>query len=400
VELQCDFVYIARRVNRWSVVRFRPVWWSANDSAKDNRLNDASFLTSLRVFLGIMEFRKLGDTSIDVSVLCLGTQTWGEQNSEADACEQMDVATESGMNFFDTAEMYPFPARKETSGKTETIIGNWLRKRKRRDEVILATKVTSRSDMGWLGKKGTRLTPARIKLAIEGSLKRLHTDYIDLYQLHWPDRYTNNFGRLCYDPDRDDSFIPLEDQLAALKELVDEGKARYIGLSNETPWGLMTFLKISESRGWPRVVSVQNPFSLLNRTFEVGLSEIAIRETCGLLAYSPLAFGLLTGKYSKMNETIEEGRITRFSEASKRYSDNRDVVAASEYVHIATKYGINPAQMALAFNLSRQFITSTIIGATKLEQLQNNIRAVDVKLSRTVLDEIETIHNRNLFPCP
>ena len=346
-----------------------------------------------------MKFGKLGDTSVDVSVFCLGSQTWGEQNSEAEAYEQMDVATEAGINFFDTAETYPFPAKEETSGRTETIIGNWLRKSKRRNEIVLATKVTSRSNMGWFGSQGTRLTPSRIKAAIEGSLRRLQTDYIDLYQFHWPDRYTNNFGRLRYDPDPDDSFIPIEDQLGALKELVDEGKTRYVGLSNETPWGVMSFLKISELRGWPRVVSVQNPFSLLNRTFEVGLSEIAIREQCGLLAYSPLAFGLLTGKYSRINE-IEASRITKFSDASKRYRGRRRVDAASEYVNIATRHGLDPAQMALAFNLSRPFITSTIIGATKVEQLQNNIGAIELKLPREVLDEIETVHNNDLFPCP
>jgi aryl-alcohol dehydrogenase-like predicted oxidoreductase len=219
-----------------------------------------------------MKYKKLGSTDVDVSILCLGTQTWGEQNSEAEAQVQMDMAMDRGINFFDTAEIYPFPVKEETSGETEVIIGNWFKERKCRSKVVLATKVTSRSNMTWLEKDGTRLTPSRIKSAVEGSLKRLQTEYIDLYQLHWPDRYTNCFGRLGYNPDPEDSFIPIEDQLGALKDLVDEGKVRHIGVSNETPWGLMTFLKISESKGWPRVSTIQNPYSLLNRTFEVGIA--------------------------------------------------------------------------------------------------------------------------------
>ena len=244
-----------------------------------------------------MDYRTLGSTKIKVSILCLGTQTWGEQNTEAEAHSQIDMAIDLGINFVDTAEMYPFPAKSETSGNTEKIIGKWLKRRKCREKIILATKVTGRSNMNWINEKGTRLTKSRVRSAVEGSLKRLNTEYIDLYQLHWPDRYTNIFGRLGYNPDPDDDFIPLEDQLEVLDELVRDGKIRYIGVSNETPWGLMTFLKISEIRGWPRMASIQNPYSLLNRSLEVGLTEVVIRERCSLLAYSPLAFGLLTGKY-------------------------------------------------------------------------------------------------------
>ena len=346
-----------------------------------------------------MKYSKLGNTDIDVSILCLGTQTFGEQNSKAEAHEQMDMALDGGINFFDTAEMYPFPLREETYGRTETIIGDWFKERKCRNKIVLATKVVGRSNMDWLGKGGTRLTPSRIRAAAEGSLNRLGTDYIDLYQFHWPDRYTNNFGRLGYNPDPDDSFIPLEDQLGVLKELVDEGKIKNIGVSNETPWGFMTFLKISESSGWPRVATVQNPYSLLNRTFEVGMAEIAIREKCGLLAYSPLAFGLLTGKYSRADE-IENARITKYSDASKRYKSIRSIEAAEEYVKIAGKYDLKPAQMALAFNLSRPFMASTIIGATKLGQLKENMDAVNVKLPEEIFEDIDNAHNENIFPCP
>jgi len=346
-----------------------------------------------------MKFNKLGDTNVDVSSLCLGTQTWGEQNSEAEAYEQMDLAVDCGINFFDTAEVYPFPVKKETSGRTEEIIGNWFKKRKCRNKVVLATKVASRFGMSWLTEEETRLTPSRIKKAIEGSLKRLKTDYIDLYQLHWPDRFANFFGRLGYNPSGDDIYIPLENQLEALKELVDEGKVKYIGVSNETPWGLMTFMKTSESRKWPRLVSIQNPYSLMNRTFEVGIAEVSIREKCGLLSYSPLAFGLLTGKYAKDNE-VTNARITKFSSASKRYTGVRSMEAADEYVKIAAKYGLKPSQMALAFNLSRPFMTSTIIGATKLDQLKENIESVDIVLPDEILEEIEVAHNNDLYPCP
>ena len=244
-----------------------------------------------------MEFRKLGNTDIDVSLICLGTMTWGEQNSEKEAHEQLDYALDSGINFIDTAELYPVPPKKETQGLTDQYIGNWIGLRKNRDKFILASKVTGRSGMDWFRGSETRLDRDNILQSVEASLKRLKTDYIDLLQLHWPDRKSNFFGNLDYKHSEEDDFIPLELQLEALAELVKSGKVRYIGLSNETPWGVAKFLELSKTNNLPRIMSVQNPYSLLNRSFEVGLSEIAIRENCGLLAYSPLAFGVLSGKY-------------------------------------------------------------------------------------------------------
>ena len=244
-----------------------------------------------------MEYRNLGDTNIKVSLICLGTMTWGEQNTEKEAFEQMDFAIDSGVNFFDTAELYSVPPRKETWGSTERIIGNWLKSKKNRDKVILATKVTGRSGMKWFRNKETRLNKEQILQAIDGSLDRLKTDYIDLYQLHWPDRKANFFGKLGYEHEEEDDFIEIKTQLEILDEIVKSGKVRYIGLSNETPWGLMNFISVAKKYNLPRVVSVQNPYSLLNRSYEVGMAEISIRENCGLLAYSPLAFGMLTGKY-------------------------------------------------------------------------------------------------------
>ena len=346
-----------------------------------------------------MDYRNLGTSDVRVSSLCLGTQTWGEQNSEIEAHDQLDMAIDHGINFIDTAEMYPFPAKEETSGKTESIIGNWLKKKKCREKIILATKVTGRHNLPWLGKDGNRLTRSRIESAIYGSLRRLKTDYIDLYQLHWPDRYTNIFGRLGYNPEPDPNFISIESQLEVLNDLVDAGKVRYIGVSNETPWGVMSFLRISEIQGWPRMMVIQNPYSLLNRTFEVGLAEIVEREKCGLMAYSPLAFGLLTGKYSQ-NHTPENMRITKYSNASKRYTKPRGFRAAAVYLDLAQKYDLLPSQMALAFNLSRPFVTSTIIGATNLEQLANNIASVEIKLSNDLLREIEDAHDNDPYPCP
>lgn len=346
-----------------------------------------------------MRFNKLGKTELKVSAICLGSQTWGEQNTERQSHEQLDLALDLGINFIDTAEVYPFPPKAQTCGKTETIIGNWINTRKCRDRIILATKVTSRSNMNWFGVQGTRLTRSRIESAIDSSLKRLRTDYIDLYQLHWPDRYTNFFGRLGYNPDPETDYIPLEDQLEVLTEIAGTGKIRHIGVSNETPWGLLTFINISKARGWPRVVSIQNPYSLVNRTFEVGLAEIAIREQCGLLAYSPLAFGLLTGKYES-SSGHDRSRLTLFKGASKRYIKPRCIEGARIYIEIARRHGLKPSQMALAFNDSRPFITSTIISATTLEQLKDNVASISISLSQEVIDEIETAHDSNPYPCP
>ena len=346
-----------------------------------------------------MKYRKLGNTDIDVSLICLGTMTWGEQNNENDGFEQMDYALDQGINFFDTAELYSVPPRKETWGSTESIIGNWFQSRNCRDKVILASKVTGRSGMKWFRNKETRLNKEQITSALEGSLKRLKTDYIDLYQLHWPDRKANFFGQLTYNHQEEDDSVDIKIQLEVLAELVKEGKIRYIGLSNETPWGLMKFLSLAEQFNLPRVVSVQNPYSLLNRSYEVGLAEVSIREKCGLLAYSPLGFGMLSGKYD--NGTKPDGaRLTLFGDMFTRYTKPKGLMYSEKFNDLARKNNFSPSQMALAFVNSREFLTSNIIGATNLEQLKENIDSVKIELSSDLLKEIDEIHNENPFPCP
>ena len=346
-----------------------------------------------------MEYRKLGNTDIDVSIICLGTMTWGEQNNKKEAFSQMDCALDYGVNFFDTAELYSVPPRKETWGSTEKIIGDWLEERSCREKVILATKVTGRSGMKWFRNKETRLNKEQINLAVDGSLKRLKTDYIDLYQLHWPDRKSNFFGQLSYKHQNDDDFVEIEEQLGVLSELVESGKVRYIGLSNETPWGLMKFLSIAERLDFPRIVSIQNPYSLLNRSYEVGLAEISIREKCGLLAYSPLAFGMLTGKYDNGSKP-DGARLTLFGDMFTRYTKPKGLKYSEKFNDLAKSFNISPTQMALAFVNSRDFLTSNIIGATNLQQLKENIESYKVKLSEDILDEIEKISEENPFPCP
>ena len=346
-----------------------------------------------------MEYRKLGNTDIDVSIICLGTMTWGEQNDKKEAFSQMDCALDYGVNFFDTAELYSVPPRKETWGSTEKIIGDWLEERGCREKVILATKVTGRSGMKWFRNKETRLNKEQINLAVDGSLRRLKTDYIDLYQLHWPDRKSNFFGQLSYKHQNDDDFVKIEEQLEVLSELVKSGKVRYIGLSNETPWGLMKFLSIAERLDFPRIVSIQNPYSLLNRSYEVGLAEISIREKCGLLAYSPLAFGMLTGKYDNGSKP-DGARLTLFGDMFTRYTKPKGLKYSEKFNDLAKRFNISPTQMALAFVNSRDFLTSNIIGATNLQQLKENIESYKVKLSEDILDEIEKISEENPFPCP
>ena len=346
-----------------------------------------------------MEYRKLGNTDIDVSIICLGTMTWGEQNNKKEAFSQMDCALDYGVNFFDTAELYSVPPRKETWGSTEKIIGDWLEERGCREKVILATKVTGRSGMKWFRNKETRLNKEQINLAVDGSLKRLKTDYIDLYQLHWPDRKSNFFGQLSYKHQNDDDFVEIEVQLEVLSELVKSGKIRYIGLSNETPWGLMKFLSIAERLDFPRIVSIQNPYSLFNRSYEVGLAEISIREKCGLLAYSPLAFGMLTGKYDNGSKP-DGARLTLFGDMFTRYTKPKGLKYSEKFNDLAKRFNISPTQMALAFVNSRDFLTSNIIGATNLQQLKENIESYKVKLSEDILDEIEKISEENPFPCP
>ncbi len=345
-----------------------------------------------------MQTRKLGNTDIDVSLICLGTMTWGEQNTESEAFEQLDYATGAGVNFIDAAEMYPVPPRAETQGLTEQYLGNWLARRGRRDDLVIASKVAGPGNGLTYLRNGPRLTRAHIREACEASLKRLQTDYIDLYQVHWPDRSTNFFGQLGYQPNPEESSTPIEETLEALDELVREGKIRQIGLSNETPWGTMEYLRLAREKGWPRAVSIQNPYNLLNRSFEVGMAEIAHREQAGLLAYSPLAFGMLSGKY--LGESWpEKGRLTLF-ERFKRYSNSRGMAATRAYVELAREHGLSPVELALAFVNSRSFVTSNIVGATTMAQLQENIGSASITLDQEVLDAIEALHTEFTYPCP
>lgn len=346
-----------------------------------------------------MQYKKLGNSDIQVSIICLGTMTWGEQNTENEGFDQMDYALENGVNFFDTAELYSVPPKKETFGSTEKIIGKWMQSKKCREKIILATKVVGRSGMKWFRGKETRLNEEQISLAIEGSLKRLKTDYIDLYQLHWPDRKANFFGKLCYEHHEEEDLIDIRKQLEVLDKFVKQGKIRLVGLSNETPWGLMKFISMSEEFKLPRVVSVQNPYSLLNRSYEVGMAEISIRENCGLLAYSPLAFGMLTGKYDD-GKLPSGARLTLFSNMYTRYTKEKGRDESKKFNYLAKESGLSPTDMALAFVNSRDFVTSNIIGATNIEQLQQNINSFKINLDENIISEINKIHDKNPFPCP
>lgn len=346
-----------------------------------------------------MKQNQLGQTDIRVSEICLGTMTWGEQNSKTEAFAQMDYARDHGINFFDTAELYAIPPKTETYGTTESIIGEWFNKTGRRNEVVLASKVCGPT--AWVPhiRKGeARLDKKNIFTACEDSLRRLQTDYIDLYQTHWPDRNTNYFGKLGYQHQPDDAATPVEETLAALEELVKAGKVRHIGISNETPWGTMQYLKLAETSSMPRICCIQNPYNLLNRSFEVGLAEIACREQVGLLAYSPLAFAVLSGKY--LNGQKPAGsRLTLF-EHYTRYSNNQAEQATAAYVSLAKDHGLDPAQMALAFIQRQPFVTSAIIGATNIKQLSSNIASVELELSDECISGIENIHQSQPNPCP
>ncbi len=346
-----------------------------------------------------MEYVKLGNTELKVSRICLGTMTWGEQNTEAQAHEQLDYALSQGINFIDTAEMYAVPPRKETYGLTETYIGNWLKKRSDRDKIIIATKVAGPGEIARHVRGGPRLNRDNIRQALVASLQRLQTDYIDLYQIHWPDRNTNFFGQLGYIHHDNEESIPIVETLSALAQVVQEGKVRYIGVSNETPWGVMTYLKLAEQHRFPRIVSIQNPYNLLNRTYEIGLAEISHREQVGLLAYSPLAFGVLSGKY--LNGARPAGaRITLFQRFDRYVKSESAQRATEDYVQLARQQGLDPAQMALAYVNSRSFLTSNIIGATTMEQLQTDIASINLKLDDEILTAIEAIHQRYPNPCP
>jgi aryl-alcohol dehydrogenase-like predicted oxidoreductase len=346
-----------------------------------------------------MEYRRLGHTDIKVSALCLGTMTFGEQNTESEAHTQLDYAVEAGVNFIDTAEMYPVPPKGDTYGRTEEYIGSWLQQRGNRDRVILASKVAGPArDLEYLRNGKARLDRTNIETALDASLKRLRTDYLDLYQLHWPDRSTNTFGKLGYQHDPNDQPIPIEETLQVLGDLVHAGKVRHIGLSNETPWGAMRFLQAAKELNLPRAVSVQNPYSLLNRSFEIGMAEVSHREGLGLLAYSPLGFGVLSGKYLGGNQPAG-ARLTLF-DRFQRYRGQRGQLATEAYVSLARSQGLDPAQMALAYVTSRPFVTSAIIGATSLDQLASNLKSLDLRLSALVLSAIEEIHRGNPNPCP
>lgn len=346
-----------------------------------------------------MKYKKLGTTGLDVSLICLGSMNWGEQNTEAEAHEQLDYAIKQGVNFIDTAELYPIPPNAISQGRTETYIGTWLKKRGGRDKLIIASKVAGRSSMTYLrGGKTPRLDRKNIRYAIEGSLRRLGTDYIDLYQLHWPDRNTNYFNQRSYRHDPDDRPVPIDETLAAMSELIKEGKIRYVGLSNETAWGVMEFFRLHREKGLPRIQSIQNPYSLIMREYETALAEISIREELSLLVYSPLAHSVLSGKYiggiipKKSRFGYNQGRN------SMRYNPPHAQAAIEAYVSLARKNGLDPAQMALAFVNSREFVTSTIIGATTIEQLKTDIASVDLDLKGQILEEIEVIHHN--YPNP
>jgi aryl-alcohol dehydrogenase-like predicted oxidoreductase len=344
-----------------------------------------------------MKLRPLGRTGLSVSVAGLGTMTWGEQNTEAQAHEQLDYALAQGVNFIDAAEMYPVPPKAETQGRTEQYLGSWLKARRNRERVIVATKVTGPADMPWL-RGGPRPSRAHVRAALEASLRRLQTDYVDLYQVHWPDRGTNFFGRLGYEHKGDEQAVPIEETLAALADLVKEGKVRHAGVSNETPWGLSEYLRLSRERGWPRVAAIQNPYNLLNRSFEVGLAEFAHREDVGLLAYSPLAFGVLSGKY--LGGARPAGaRLTLFSRF-QRYTGERVERAVREYARLAREHGLEPAQMALAYVFSRPFTASALVGATTMAQLRENIAAAQLALPAEVVAGIENIHRDHSNPAP
>ena len=345
-----------------------------------------------------MNFKKLGNTELKVSTICLGTMTWGEQNNQKEAFQQMDYSLDCGINFFDAAEIYPSPCRKETYGETERIIGNWFSKKKNRKKIILASKIAG-PGLSWIRNGKQNYTEEKIEKALEDSLKRLQTDYIDLYQLHWPERKTNFFGRLNYKHKEEDSWNDFEKILTALEKFIKQGKIRYIGLSNETPWGLSKFLEISKNKKLPRIMSVQNAYSLLCRTYEVGLSEISIREKSGLLAYSPLAGGFLTGKY-RNNNLPEKSRQKLFSDYYTRYSKPNAVPIIEKYYNISKKFGLNFAQMSLKFCEVQKFITSVIIGATSMEQLKIDIESVNVNLTEEIIKKINEVQIEYPNPCP
>ena len=349
-----------------------------------------------------MKYRKLGTTDLEVSVICLGTMTFGEQNNQEDGFEQLDYALERGVNFIDTAELYAVMPRKETYGKTEEIIGNWFKERNNRDKVILASKIASKSDgLEWIrgGAKKLGFDKKNMNEAIDASLKRLKTDYIDLYQLHWPERKVPLFGQLDFEHDpNDNAWTSIEEVLFNLNELVRAGKVRYVGLSNETPWGMMKFLQSSKEKNLPRMMSIQNVYSLVNRVFDIAHSEVAIAENCGLLAYSPLAGGRLSGKYIG-GKNPKNARYTLWPRRFSRHHTTRGEIAIEKYFQLANKHGIAPSTFANAFVNNRPFVTSNIIGATNMNQLKENIDSIDITLDKQILSDIQDIHLSDPNPC-
>ena len=344
-----------------------------------------------------MNYKKLGNTDLDVSTICLGTMTWGEQNTQDEAFEQMDFALSNGVNFWDTAELYAVPPRKETYGDTEEIIGNWFEKTKKRKEVILATKVAGPA-RDYLRNGENSFTGPNLESALNNSLKRLKTDYVDLYQLHWPERNVNNFGRLGY-VHKENDWNQFEDVLGELNKYIKAGKIRYVGLSNETPWGALNYLQLSKDKNLPRMMSIQNPYSLLNRSYEVGLAEVSIREKIGCLAYSPLASGYLTGKYR--NKNFPKGsRMERDFDFWTRYRKPNTEAAVELYFKICEKHNLNMTQMSIKFCEIQEFMTSVIIGATTMEQLKSDIESVNVNLSNDVIEEINQVQTIYPNPCP
>ena len=344
-----------------------------------------------------MNYKKLGNTDLDVSTICLGTMTWGEQNTQDEAFEQMDFALSNGVNFWDTAELYAVPPREETYGDTEEIIGNWFEKTKKRKEVILATKVAGPA-RNYLRNGENSFTGPNLESALNNSLKRLKTDYVDLYQLHWPERNVNNFGRLGY-VHKENDWNKFEDVLGELNKYIKAGKIRYVGLSNETPWGALNYLQLSKDKNLPRMMSIQNPYSLLNRSYEVGLAEVSIREKIGCLAYSPLASGYLTGKYR--NKNFPKGsRMERDFDFWTRYRKPNTEAAVELYFKICEKHNLNMTQMSIKFCEIQEFMTSVIIGATTMEQLKSDIESVNVNLSNDVIEEINQVQTVYPNPCP
>ncbi|EPQ8523931.1 NADP(H)-dependent aldo-keto reductase [Vibrio vulnificus] len=344
-----------------------------------------------------MQYTKLPHSTLEISKLCLGTMTFGEQNSQQDAFEQLDYAVAQGINFIDTAEMYPVPPKAQSQGLTEQFIGNWLSKSGKREKVLIATKIAGPRNVPYI-RDNMSLNRRHIHTAIDDSLTRLQTDYVDLYQLHWPQRQTNCFGQLNYPYPDTQEEVTLIETLEALNELVKAGKVRYIGVSNETPWGVMTLLRLAEKHDLPRIVSIQNPYNLLNRSFEVGLSEISHYEGVQLLAYSPMAFGTLSGKY--LDGARPKGARCTLFERFQRYFTPQGLEATNAYVSLARDYGLDPAQMALAFVNQRPFVASNIIGATTLDQLKANIESLNVKLEDELLNKIQQIGTTYSNPCP